>query len=399
MTYRLGSLFSGYGGLDLAVSDVLGTQLAWVADDAKTPAAILAHRFPDVPNLGDVRAIDWEALPVVDVLTGGFPCQDVSHAGKQLGLHPDSRSGLWSHMAYAIDVLRPALVVIENVRGILSAPSSGDVEPCAGCVGDPPARTAVRALGAVLADLARLRYDAQWACVSAAAVGAPHLRRRIFIAAWPASHTRRRRIWEQNAHEWATKRAGNSRAAGRPLPTPAARDVKGRYPRGQHEDLNALLLPTPSAFHMKSDETPEQWLTRRADVEARTGTKHGPALSVVAQTLLTEGVLVQDGTGPHLEPTGDGWGPYGAHLRRWAAITGRDIPEPTITLDGTQRLSPVFVEWLMGLPEGWVTDVPYLSWRQQLLCLGNGVVPAQAADALSRLLISVQAADALGIVA
>lgn len=73
--------------------------------------------------MGDITAINWSEVPPIDVLCGGFPCQDVSTVGKRAGLAPDTRSGHWSHMGEAIDALQPQLVVIENVRGLLSSPA------------------------------------------------------------------------------------------------------------------------------------------------------------------------------------------------------------------------------------------------------------------------------------
>lgn len=125
---RLGSLFSGYGGLDLAVEAVTGARPAWCCEFDAAPSRILAHHWPDVPNLGDITTVDWGTVEPVDILTGGFPCQDLSHAGKRAGLRPGTRSGLWEHMAYAIDQLRPRLVVAENVRGLLSATAASDVD-------------------------------------------------------------------------------------------------------------------------------------------------------------------------------------------------------------------------------------------------------------------------------
>lgn len=118
---RIGSLFSGYGGLDLAVEHVTGGQTIWFSELNEPVARIFAHHWPDAPNLGDITTIDWAGVPPIDVLCGGFPCQDVSTVGKGAGLMPGTRSGLWSYMATAIEALRPRLVVIENVRGLLSA--------------------------------------------------------------------------------------------------------------------------------------------------------------------------------------------------------------------------------------------------------------------------------------
>jgi DNA (cytosine-5)-methyltransferase 1 len=188
VTARIGSLCTGYGGLDDAVQQTFGGHLAWVADNDPGATAILAHHYPDVPNLGDITAIHWPDVPPVDVLTMGFPCQDVSVAGQRAGLLEGNRSGVWRHCARAIEALQPSLVVIENVPGLLSAPADGDVEPCPWCLGDPGDEPPLRALGAVLADLASLGFDAEWTSLDASAVGACHKRRRVFILAWPA-HT------------------------------------------------------------------------------------------------------------------------------------------------------------------------------------------------------------------
>ena len=120
---RVGSLFSGYGGLDLAVEHVLNAETTWYSENNQPIARVFAHHWPDAPNLGDITTIDWNDVPPVDVLCGGFPCQDVSTIGKRAGLAPGTRSGLWSHMAEAIEALQPRYVVIENVRGLLSSPA------------------------------------------------------------------------------------------------------------------------------------------------------------------------------------------------------------------------------------------------------------------------------------
>ena len=109
------------GGLDLAACAAFGGTTAWFVEFDAAPSRILAHHWPHVPNLGDVTAVDWSQVEPVDVLTGGFPCQDVSAAGRRAGLSDGTRSGLWSHMAEAINQIRPSWVVIENVKVLLSA--------------------------------------------------------------------------------------------------------------------------------------------------------------------------------------------------------------------------------------------------------------------------------------
>ena len=194
MSLKMGELFAGYGGLGMGVQSVLGGEMRWCAEFDKAPSRILEARYPHAPNLGDVTKVDWSQVEPVDVITGGSPCQDLSHAGKRLGMKAGTRSGLWASMCDAIDILRPRLVIWENVRGVLSSKADSDLEPCPGCVGGSGGEPALRALGRVLGDLADLRYDARWYGLRAADVGAPHGRHREFVYAYPAdpeSDTRR----------------------------------------------------------------------------------------------------------------------------------------------------------------------------------------------------------------
>jgi DNA (cytosine-5)-methyltransferase 1 len=184
---KIGSLFSGYGGLDLAVMNVTGAEVAWHCEWEDAPSKILDKHFPGVPNYRDVSKVDFTSVEPVDILTGGFPCQDLSLAGKRAGMKDGTRSGLWSEFARAIEEIKPRLVVIENVRGLLSATATNpNLEPCAWCMGETgDGEPALRALGAVLGDLADIGYDAKWTGVRAADAGAPHNRFRVFIIAYP----------------------------------------------------------------------------------------------------------------------------------------------------------------------------------------------------------------------
>ncbi len=189
MTLRIGSLFSCVGGLDLAALSVVGGSVAWHAEIDPAGCKVLTARWPGVPNLGSVSDIDFTAVEPVDLLAFGFPCTDVSLAGAGAGIAPGTRSGLWSEGARAIKALRPSLVLIENVRGLLSARANSDVEPCPWCLGDRGGdgqQPVLRALGAVLGDLADLGFDAEWIGVPASDVGACHQRFRVFVLAWPA---------------------------------------------------------------------------------------------------------------------------------------------------------------------------------------------------------------------
>lgn len=183
MTLKIGSLFSGYGGLDMAVSQVFDGEVVWHCEWEDAPSKVLAANFPGVPNYRDVSKVDWASVEKVDVLCGGFPCQDLSLAGGRAGLKGGTRSGLWSEFAEAIRIIRPKYVVIENVRGLLSGKAYSDVELGEEFVAQKSGDPTLRAMGAVLGDLAELRYDARWQGVPASAAGAPHERFRVFILA------------------------------------------------------------------------------------------------------------------------------------------------------------------------------------------------------------------------
>ncbi|MFI6132712.1 DNA cytosine methyltransferase [Micromonospora sp. NPDC051141] len=157
---------TGYGGLDMAVELVLGGQLAWYAETDRHAAAVSAHHWPHVPNLGDIRAVDWSAVAPVDILTAGFPCQDISNAGKRAGIG-GKHSSLWSAVADAVRALRPPLVFVENVAALLR-----------------------RGFDVVEADLAAIGYDTSWTCLRASDIGAAHRRDRLFLLAVPAERLR-----------------------------------------------------------------------------------------------------------------------------------------------------------------------------------------------------------------
>jgi len=279
---RIGSLFTGYGGLDLGVMRAIGGHVAWVADNNPAAAQLLAARFPDAPNFGDVTCRSWSDTPPVDVLTAGYPCQPFSTAGLRKGAQDERH--LWPYVADAIAGLQPRAVILENVVNHLRI-----------------------GFGQVLDDLAGLGYRTQWGVVRAADAGAPHGRARLFAI---ATH------------------ADDSAFLGRIQPRMGSRGDAGRRHAG-----------------------------------------HSP-----------------------IE-----WGDFGPAVRRWELITGRPAPMPYgRAAHGRPRLEPEWVEWLMGLPHGWVTGpLPdadlfdmgrRLTRHEALVMLGNGVVPQQAALALDVLL-------------
>lgn len=350
---RVGSLFSGYGGLDLAIEHTLGAETIWFSEINKPVARIFSHHWPDAPNLGDITTIDWRDVEPVDVLCGGFPCQDVSTVGKRAGLAPGTRSGLWSYMAAAIEALQPRLVVIENVRGLLSSPAirpplQGDdhddrnldsatpggatsryLEPDAWDLGDGAARP-LRAAGAVCGDLADLGLDARWVGLPASLIGAPHHRYRIFITAWPRGTV--------------------------PHPLGDGLDPWRRDP-GSRTGASGNDRTVASSDRPRAERA--AWLAQQAH---RIGCPVEPDRR-------------------HLHR----WGRYAGAIARWEHITGREAPAPALlNEDAGPRPAPEFVEWFMGLPLGWVTDSDHgLTPNQQITALGNGVLPLQACAALT----------------
>ena len=158
----VGSLFSGIGGLELGLERTGGFRTIWFSEIDDYASAVLKKHWPGVPNLGDITKVNWNEIERPGMLTGGFPCQDISVAGKGKGIREGKRSGLWREYAEAIRILRPRYALIENVPEL-----------------------AIRGLDVVLADLAEIGYDAEWFTLSAADVGAWHRRQRIFIIAPP----------------------------------------------------------------------------------------------------------------------------------------------------------------------------------------------------------------------
>lgn len=155
----IGSLFSGIGGLELGLERAGLGPVRWQVEIDPFCRAVLAKHWPHARRFDDVCKVGSEVLEPVDVICGGFPCQDISFAGDGAGL-AGARSGLWSEYARIVRELRPCFVVVENVAALLS-----------------------RGLDQVLGTLASFGYDAEWSVLRASDVGAPHRRERLFIIA------------------------------------------------------------------------------------------------------------------------------------------------------------------------------------------------------------------------
>lgn len=288
-----GELFAGVGGLERAIEPVFNSRTVVFSEFDSAPSRVLAHRYPGVPNLGDVTKVDWRPWRGrIRILSGGFPCTDVSLAGRRAGLQDGTRSGLWAEFRRAIAEVEPDWVVIENVRGLLSADGeppheaylaaeqeiirlNGLLDMVDRFLEGNPTRSRTgrsayvtrwrgasvrltrsrdrairrlkhergsirRALDTVLRDLAELGFDAEWTGIRASDIGAPHARFRIFILAWPSAYTR--------------SGGGGGRSAGQES---SGRDnaADGSDPRGDRgrQDPSGLM-PTPVASEMYKTE-------------------------------------------------------------------------------------------------------------------------------------------------
>ena len=328
----VGSLCSGIGGLELGIERALGARVVWQAEVDPHAATVLAHHWPGVPNLGDLTTVDWAHVEPVDVMCFGFPCQDISSAGRRAGLEGE-KSALWFACADAVRLVRPRWLLVENVGALL-----------------------VRGFDRVQGDLAEMGYDTSWGCLRSSDIGAPHRRERIFIA---AADTRSTGTWRD---------------------TGAAPDVRGGAP-----GLGGRRRPAPDPDDERREGTGRArgWGTGPADsrdVAADTDSERftfwpecdcEPATPTEGHHQLNE--LDADGRVR--------WGVYTAAIRRWEAIHG-PAPRPR---DHKGRLNPQLPEWMLGYPGGWVTEVD-VPRTAQLRLLGNSVQP-QVAQIAAKVLL------------
>jgi DNA (cytosine-5)-methyltransferase 1 len=374
----VGSACAGYEGLGMGLAQVLDIEHRWFAEyepptpkhpkPAQAAARLLAHRFPGVPNHGDLTRFDWSTAEPVDIFTAGWPCQPWSVAGKQLG--EDDDRAIWPAIAAAIRILRPRYVFLENVPRVVVC---GE-------------------LARVLSDLAALGFDVAWTVLPASGVEAPHKRERLFIvAAHPqnlgCSRTRGTRDGRPGLADSGTSLTDTNRIPfGRPGATVTEGGVSadgirtselGRRgsPVADTDSAGLEVWPVePDGSEHSSTERDCGESVADSACDGRGERRTEPARQFRGSDVAFGGDVVY-------------WARYEPAIRRWETILGRPAPAPTVLgARGGQQLNARFVEFLMGLPEGWVTDVPGLTRNQQLKLLGNGVVPQQAAAAIRHLL-------------
>jgi len=158
MPLTVGSLFSGIGGFDLGFERA-GLEIKWQVESNPFCLRVLEKHWPQVKRYNDIKTVGAE-LEAVDVIVGGFPCQDIASNGTKVGI-TGPKSGLWIELVRVVGAIRPRYIVVENVADLL-----------------------VRGMGDVLGALAALGYDAEWDCLPAASFGLPQRRWRVFIIAY-----------------------------------------------------------------------------------------------------------------------------------------------------------------------------------------------------------------------
>lgn len=278
---KIGSLCSGYGGLDMAVEAYFDAETVWMCDNDKYASIVIKERW-GLPNLGNLKEVDWTTVEQIDILTAGYPCQPFSNAGLRKGANDERH--IWPNIKEIISGLRPRIVILENVRGHLTL---GFKE--------------------VVKELTQMGYDTRWSIVRASDVGAPHRRERLFIVAEPTNSNGFRGNFRGQDQKW-------SEGKSQPQPSQCSKTITNSNGNEQQGDRETQRL--------------------------------------------------------------------GSRFNSQSQMRLQGAPNP---LDINNKLNATFVEYMMGLPVGWVTDLE-ISRSQQLKLLGNGVVPQQAFRAIEQLM-------------
>lgn len=296
---RVGSLFTGIGGLEIGFCDTVtsvapyGNDIEWIAETDKNALKILEHStmFHGVPNLGDVTKIDWTTVPDVDCILGGTPCQDFSYSGTRVGLEDEKNSLLYTFIE-AVKAKKPEYVLWENVTEALTK----------------------GAYDVLLDALNEADYSTSSVIIPASSLGMPHKRSSIFVFA-------------ERTEGWAVP-------------------------------FNAQLVEVRPDTRLRCLPTPNQ-----SRMDGRKSLRYSKSLSFYDLKQWSEDEVRAS---------------YGAAIERWERTLGREAP-PLAKPKGT--LNVEFIEWMMGFPKGWVTDVDDVSRTAKLAALGNACTTQQASEA------------------
>jgi DNA (cytosine-5)-methyltransferase 1 len=385
------SLFSGIGGLDLA-AEMAGIKVIGFCEIEPFPVEVLTKRFPGVPIFEDVRKLTAEVIrdgtgmgtsQSIDIIFGGFPCQDLSVAGVQKGLEdeegkPTARSGLWFEMLRVISEFRPRYVLAENVRGAVNL-----------------------ALDTVYSNLVNEGYKVYPYVISASAVGAPHQRERLFVVGVREDVYRQYTEAMENPRCELRQGSEFSRADG---------VETGNRNADKFERPSGTLWPTPQAVDGSAGGiiSPDDIYVQKASGSFRKINRNGTDGSMGLARMVklwptprgNKVIVTNEQAISRINKTG-----YHGNLEEAIALQKMLGNNPEVRKDSGQ-LNPAWVEQLMNFPEGWTdleVDEPskWVGWpallgqeqypyeyprtttgckdrAKRLKALGNAVVPAQA---------------------
>jgi DNA (cytosine-5)-methyltransferase 1 len=345
-------MFAGIGGLDLGLERA-GMRCRWQVEIDPYCCRVLEKHWPDVRRYEDVKEIRWEEVEPVDLVAGGFPCQPVSVAGKQL--REDDDRWLWPEFRRCLGVVRPAYVLVENVPGLLTG-----------------------GMGTVLGELAELGYDAEWETLPAAAFGAPHLRFRVFLVAQerrPPGRVpdadgsglrleRQRRRRQRGEREQAGLRDDGAPRAladsdGQRLEERRrAEPVREELGSAERSGQGPGSVPDAAGLGRGEGESAavaSMWPTPTAGDAKASGSRNLEGSSAHAGVSLTDAVRYGNSSTPRwATPKSSPSGPDYARAGR--EESGGDDLATQVARGTPGQLNPTWVEWLMGFPLGW-TDL------------------------------------------
>lgn len=350
------SLFSGGGGLDLGARLVRGFRtIAYVENDPYAQGVLMSNMRKGIldpaPIWDDVRTFDGRYLcGRIDVVAGGFPCQDLSVAGKKAGIEAGARSGLWKEFARIIREARPRFVLVENVPGLLLYGQ----------------------LGIVLGDLADLGFDAQWQVLSAAAVGAPHLRERVWIV---GNAFGRGWSWESWGRSGAKSENGHlEMEKGNVADPQRSKRRLQQITKSERQDSAIIGNDGPPQSMADPDRKGRKMLGRSKQDglgESRRAVQMADAAGERRRKKRTDSERPTErpaGGGDVANAEGDGW------KSRGTECTGQEWLTASLN-----------ASWWATEP-GFCRVVNGLAFRSdRLRCLGNGVVPLQSAPAWQKI--------------
>lgn len=354
---RVGSLFAGIGGFDLAFYRA-GHEIVWQSELDPHASRVLAHHWADTPNYGDIHDVPNRPpfTPAVDVLVGGFPCQDYSVAGNRSGLAGD-RGALWWQYSRLITQLRPTWVIAENVPGLLSSRDGRDFET-------------------IIDSLTQLGYGVAWSVLDAQYFGVPQRRRRIFIVGHSGGRPR------PDILAISEGLFGHPRPSGAEgeIPTSSLTSRIGTSGPDTADAQAGWLIPETVGALRERD-----WRGPPIDVDEPAlivNSSQDPITSTIAQPLdvnsrASQVVAFAENQRHELRTLGDQASALAAHPGQKQQTY---LADPV----SVRRLTPLECERLQGFPDDW-TKVAHNSNTQRYRQLGNAVAVPVAQWIVNRL--------------